>query len=558
VVTLVFVLQNTVPVPYWDQFGIGMFLVSTFDRGYPSFAELFSQHNESRKLFPRLLFWLLALPGTWNMRNETVAHVLTIFASASCLTLLLRRHLPPWPAACFSAIGGTLLFSLSQWQNLLWGIQFITSVPTLALLVSIYALYHPRWSLVARTAVATVSSVVATYSYANGMALWVLLLPIFLLAPAGSVRARWTAIGVFVLVGAAALAAYFTGYQRPGGHPPMSAAVYNPVATAEYFVAFLGNGLRFSDHFSIAVRTGTVALILILLGSAILYAAAFLRRDLSILRNASPFLTLAAYAMLSAAVTAAGRIGLGMQTAVSERYVTFALPLFVALLPVMYLAVCQLPGLLSRSAPAVCTFLAGSLLTLHLLAVPLARSQAADFTRERQRALPLAVFFDLIPNGPEAQTLLYPVPNEARKVLIDLARLGKLPFPLAKAELASAYAPQPGFRPGVPMLGKLDSVSRTADRVVLSGWAVSPTDSRKPADAIVLARRLPSGEAKLLAITTRTGELRPDVPQNAGHHYTATAGWTFSLDPTQTPLPPESEWELLVYDAAEHRLVPLR
>lgn len=552
---LLFVIARGSPVPYWDQFAIAEFLIRTADStGYPSLSDLFAQHNESRKFFPRLIFWLLSLLGTWDVRREMLVNVAMLTVGAGFITVLARRTLPPWPAAFASVVGGTLLLSISQWQNLIWGIQIVTTIPTVALLFSLVVLLHPTPHLYLRVALAAVAAVVATFSYANGMALWPLLVPVLLLAPAATGRQRMIALAGLMVVGVASVGAYFFDYARPGQHPGLDSAIKSPEAAIRYFVLFVGNGLRIASTQPAPMMIGAGALAVVGVCTVVLYGSAWVQRSLVPLRTACPWLTLAAYTLLSAAATTAGRLGFGVQTALSERYVTFALPLFIALIPLVWLAARELFPSRAAVAAYACTFLAGALAALHLVSIPVALDESASFRNDRKRAVILATFIDTIPNGPEIATDLFPVPNQARGALTALHRLKKLPFPFATSTLASAYAPNSSQRAAVPQ-GALDVVRRDGAQLHVSGWAVSPFNSKSAADAVIIAARLPDGDARLLALTTLTRQPRVDIPQTLGSKFPISCGWFFSFDPPPD-LPPDTTFTVFIYDAATHTLFP--
>ena len=549
---LVFILSRSTPVPYWDQFAVGQFLLRTYTADFPSFADLFAQHNESRKFFPRLLFWLLTLPGEWNVRREMLAHWALLVVGAVTLTALARRSLPPYPAAFASVLAGTLLFSIAQWQNLLWGIQIITSIPTVALLLAVFVLQLSRPHLYLRAAFATFAALVATYSYANGMALWPLMVPLILLAPASTPRQRVIALTAFLVAAFLAIAAYFWTYARPGAHPALDVATHLPSAALKYFIVFIGNGLRLADGTKTAELVGYVAVGVVLLVSTVLYGFAYARRSWDPIRTAAPWLTLAAYTMLSSAVTTVGRLGFGVETAASERYVTFALPLFIAVVPLTYLAVRELltPRPEWKHLPGYfATFLAGALIALQLLSTRRALAESGVFRDERDRGLVLATWIDVTPNGPEIIKYLFPDPNFARDTLRDLNRLHKLPFAFASSPLASTYAP-PNQAKGI---GSVDTLSRSERTVTISGWAVAPGNPGRSADAIFAAAELPGGDARLLAMTINSHLARPDVPQFSGPRHTGHAGWaiTFDLPPE---LPPDANLAVFAYHAPTHSL----
>ena len=51
------IVRFGVNVPIEDQIDIGAFLVRNHDRLVPAFGDLFAQHNESRKVIPRLIIF---------------------------------------------------------------------------------------------------------------------------------------------------------------------------------------------------------------------------------------------------------------------------------------------------------------------------------------------------------------------------------------------------------------------------------------------------------------------------------------------------------------------
>jgi hypothetical protein len=68
-----------------------------------------------------------------------------------------------------------------------------------------------------------------------------------------------------------------------------------------------------------------------------------------------PWLTLAAFSIASAGLTAVGRLGAGPHTALLSRYATFATPLWLAVGPIMAIALATWPAGTGRTAAIVAT-----------------------------------------------------------------------------------------------------------------------------------------------------------------------------------------------------------
>src|SRR5205085_5906773 len=85
--------------------------------------------------------------------------------------VLARRTIPNRDIALLAtALAAALLISPVQWWNWLFGIQIVVFLPFLLLAVGlVIGEKHP--------VIAAFCALIATYSYSNGMLLWVLLVP---------------------------------------------------------------------------------------------------------------------------------------------------------------------------------------------------------------------------------------------------------------------------------------------------------------------------------------------------------------------------------------------
>ena len=88
------IVRYGVNVAVQDQIRIGAFLVRNHDRFFPALADLFAQHNESRKIFPRLIFFYLARLTHWNVKYEmavSLGNPADIAGASADLAELLRH-----------------------------------------------------------------------------------------------------------------------------------------------------------------------------------------------------------------------------------------------------------------------------------------------------------------------------------------------------------------------------------------------------------------------------------------------------------------------------------
>jgi hypothetical protein len=133
-----------------------------------------------------------------------------------------------------------LCFSGVQLENFLWGIQFEPFFPGLAVLGAVLVNTSGR-SVAAKAVLNALLALVATYTFANGMFLWVLGTPIPSATDHGQRRRLYLSYGAYALAAAFAIGAYFVGYQHPGHHPQILPAGTRIAALLHYALLWIGS-----------------------------------------------------------------------------------------------------------------------------------------------------------------------------------------------------------------------------------------------------------------------------------------------------------------------------
>ncbi len=180
VVAFVMMRHHWTSVPYADEWHTPGTQIVSFFQGVLSISDLWSQHNESRKLFPRLYYLALTwLSGRWDVKDEMLLMFTFACAASFALYHLLRRTSNFTLGGRLLAWGllNSLLFCPSQYVNFLWGIQLEPLTPGTLLLFAMLANLSGiqfRFKVIISAALA----LIATYSFANGMLLWLLAVPI--------------------------------------------------------------------------------------------------------------------------------------------------------------------------------------------------------------------------------------------------------------------------------------------------------------------------------------------------------------------------------------------
>ena len=306
-------------IPYGDQWEN---LISGRQVGW---AWLLSQHNEHRLFFPRLIFWAdAALCHERNDLSLAVSFALQL-ATASLMAVLARRALAAGRLAAVTVTGFcfALTFSALQWANFTSGFQVafflvcFAAAATSAIVVYGGQGWSSVWPILALDAV-------ATYSLASGI-----LVPMVAVALALGARRPSRQIAVLALAAALLLAAYLRGYQppaatpgvawSPGVLPDLTAYVLNELGT--FPAALFGLGALW---LRLGVGGGGLLLLAALLLTNHARARPAARRELSLFG-------IALFVLGTCALTAIGRLPLGIEQATAGRYATPVLLFWVAL-----------------------------------------------------------------------------------------------------------------------------------------------------------------------------------------------------------------------------------
>lgn len=473
---------------FLDQWGHAPAVLGFFD-GNLGISDLFTQHTESRMFFPRLITIALAWATNWDTRVEILCIHLILFSIAFCLWALLRNSFLRSPLLRVSLLvyGLVLLYSLQQWWNFLFGFQIALYLPNLCLLVSLLAL-HSRWTLTAKLCLFAVCSLVATYSYANGMMLWPLLFFGLLAYEGENLRSRSFDLLVFVLLGVVSVGLYFLGYTRPSGHADLLPFFENSRHLIALYATWLG--ALFSQSYDPA---GTAqcfgSFFLAIFGFCLLYVLCRWR-GMEFRRTALPWIILGIYSLGSGVPVALSRSAAGAEGMLASRYLAFSVYLAIATLPLLFLvlrdAARYLGALLSTAMQLMALVLACFIIVFSVAssygALPAAHAAYLDRRNGQAalRLLPLVVEDSIrtIVNGQ----------IELKAQALALERYQLLERPLLRLKDIA-------FKEGHPTAAYGAILRRSkqgASRQTLQGWSYLPRQNRV-ADVVLFTYELRDG-----------------------------------------------------------------
>lgn len=502
VLMLYHVRSNWVQVPFWDEWHTPGVQLEWWSHGLMPLSEMFGQHNESRKFFPRLLYLALAAMGGWDVRKEMDVVFLEVCLLSWLLWRLLRRSpgstllaaLTTWVVMVF------LCFSPVQFENFLCGIQLEPFFVGLAV-VAAASVNLSSLSFRSKMLVNLLLALVSTYTYANGMILWLLVFP--LAAPSDPTPRRrqvlW--LGLYLLAAVAAIGFYFVGYQRPPRHPGFVSLQPHAVDLAHYLILWIGS--YFASDYVNPFIAGVVALgLFTIVGAGTLI---FLFRT-GEWRTSYPWVLIGSYAVVTAVTTAFGRLGFGVRQALDIRYTAFSLFFYLALVGGSFALYCAHFRNSRVGRACFLTPAAGLAIIAALCWMGCYQKGVALLPHHREyrvKLLDALKWMEVIPDNPDL-ALIYPSIEILRRRAGTLAEHGILRVPFVKGPLAAQVRQSPANASG--SAGRIETCAfDNSGSLLITGWAWLP-DKNQRADYIVIGCQDTAGEFKPISV------FNPGVP----------------------------------------------
>ena len=331
---LIFIIMKyAVSLPVMDDWVIGKFIYKATTEGF-SISDLLEQANESREFFPRLIFYLISKLFYWDVRFQMgFTFILACIISFNIFKLSVAtvkgNSIQQLTLIFFANI---LIFSPLQYQNWLWGIQSIVFIPMVCLSTALIVLYSSL-SLNIKIFISIMLSTIATFSYANGMICWLLLLPFILNELSRTSKNNTLLLIFYVSCMLFNYILYFIDYNKPPYHPPLDYVFYHPLDAIMYFFTFIGSSVgagSFNEPLLLSIVFGVILVSVFVMFSTIILKS-ISKND--IFHNSFPWLLIGGYSLGSALLTTIGRSGFGaIVQALDSRYITFSTYLPVSLL----------------------------------------------------------------------------------------------------------------------------------------------------------------------------------------------------------------------------------
>jgi hypothetical protein len=544
--TLRLIARYGVDLGVADDWDLVPFLLKAHEHSL-SFFDFFSQHNEHRYVFPRLILLVLAPLTSGNLKGQMFCSVVLVILASGAVWYLLCRTTEMSLDKRLLLLGlvNLFLFSPVQVGNWTWGSQFVLFLVNLLLAGGVVVAVS-RLSLLAKFGLCLVITLVATFSFGGGVVMWLIIFPVALLYETRvSVRQRYWWLAGWLFAWLATMAGYFFHYAKPPHHPKLLAS-HNPVDYFLYITRFLGAHLAPISEPSAAIF-GTILMVFYFSGTL----WAIRSRNASLRSRMLPWLGIGAFVLANAALGAVTRIGFGINQGMDSRYTTFAL--YISISVIGMFAVIATTAKSDRNVESKVTTGMRWLTVASLISLLLSHGYTSAWgikifrviQRDRLHGKAALLFANVVDSEPARLTYLN---TEAREYADREDRIGYIHPPLIQTPELSKLDSRP------QEAGFLERVNLEGQTCKAFGWAMIPKGYR-PADAVLLAYDDPARGPIAFAFVVPT-LLRSEVVQAVHDDRVGLSGWSLEFDRSKVP-PGDQRITAWAFDADKALLYPL-
>ncbi|RBP37767.1 hypothetical protein DES53_113150 [Roseimicrobium gellanilyticum] len=348
--------EHRVNIPFLDDW---MF-VHMFEKdalGTLTVADYFMVQMEHRMAFVRAVIMVFhkVWPTDWTMQMF-FCWFLLVLTQVNVGVLIKRTSgksfLTWWPLLMLAAL---TLFSPVQYRIVLWAMMFQVACPAFFLSTALVAVTSP-WPLWLRWIVGVLAASCATQSFASGILVWLLPLPIVWFG--GVIRnslARHIFGALWLVAFGITMVLYFHdlknevdsafAYKQQDGHETLKSDLAGflkePGRAVPYVLRFLGGHLGRGSSLSVMHASFYAGLISVLLYTGAMAYLLWHWKRLDIRAKLLPWLMFGAYSIATACLVAVGRMWASTNgdNAIAPRYAIHPVPLTVSLIVLTWLIV---------------------------------------------------------------------------------------------------------------------------------------------------------------------------------------------------------------------------
>jgi hypothetical protein len=315
-----YVYNYGVNVPWYDEWIVPILMGRQAD-GALTMDLLWCQHNEHRILFPNLAMLGIGMLADGNVLANMYFSQILLSLSLAVVVVACRRQATLRQALWTAVPLAFLLFSLRQWENMLWGFQVTFLMVLLGALFAFLSLGRIRNDCRASPFIAAVlAATVAAYSSLQGIFVWPIGFVQLLVAPLTK-RSKTVLLAIWSAIGAGEWLLYFHHWHTTDKHPSFG-------FSWQYFFTMLGSALCPEQRLALPIGV----LLAALAATTIVYV--WRKRQWP---EQSFWLALMAFSLAIMFAITIGRTGCGLQRAMASRYTLYSILLVIAVYAVFAL-----------------------------------------------------------------------------------------------------------------------------------------------------------------------------------------------------------------------------
>lgn len=318
------ILIYGVNTPYWDEWSMAE-LFQKLDTNQLGFDDLYHQHNEHRILFPNIIMITQGYLTNWNIKLMLITSYLFSLAGLLLITRALvskikNKYIVTWAVLLTSV----LYFSPVQYENWLWGWQLEWFLAILSIIISTYLLDNldRHRSIISTFCLAIITATIATFSLGSAVLIWPIGFMMLLIK-----KVKLQMLAIWTLIGIGEIFLYYYDYNHPANHPSITLLLDYPLEYIKYVLIYFGR--PFSENMVTAQLLGAITLFSLIPTAYILWKNRHKMQEKYLF-----WMALVSFSLMSGMLTAASRLGLGINQALSSRYTTVSTLILIGIIGV--------------------------------------------------------------------------------------------------------------------------------------------------------------------------------------------------------------------------------
>jgi hypothetical protein len=324
-ICLLFIKCYAVNVLFFDEWGMVTFY-EKMKTHHLTFVDLFTQNNEHRIFFMRLVYLGIMYLSNYNVIVSMWCSFAVLLLQSFIIVryIVKRNELSDRKKICFTALVSFLLFSLAQYDNLLWGFQLAFFMVLLFSVLSCYFLSQ-MFCAVRKTTrniyfiMMILSTVLASFSSIQGLVTWITgLVLFFVILRRKTFSSPYFIVWTFMTI--ATWIVYFYGYVNPDHHFAFTLSEHPGMLI--HFFSMIG--------VAVSLKAGSMIIgILLILFLLIAYIKIWTSKQI---RSFIFPLALTLNSLFVVGSITIGRIEFGVEQLLESRYTSFTICLVIGVI----------------------------------------------------------------------------------------------------------------------------------------------------------------------------------------------------------------------------------